>query len=215
MKGDRVKKSIVMTDHEISILQQGRLSQAWRKIKYTVHRQIEFMPEELKKDPKMHYVNRHGKQLFLDVGMSDKKELPFQYGKPGDILFVKECICTKYVTEDQISFAYWSDGFERTIENKMPKRFLPGPGGKTVSADRLPEFMSRFTVKITEIHRSRVQQVSAHSAMRSGCRSDQPEKLIEYFKGKWIAQNGKPSWDHDCWCDVISFDLHTREDRKT
>lgn len=144
------------------------------------------------------------------------------YGRPGDLLWVRETTTAKHAIETCVScdhsdlgaftnhtcrsIAYRADG-------ELPSVFwTPGI--------HMPRWASRLTLRITEVRVQRLQEISEGDAKAEGCApswldaddnetvhaSSQPT-YQRGFARLWRDINGAGSWDTNPWVWALTFEV--------
>lgn len=154
-----------------------------------------------------------------------KRSLPkyCPYGKPGDLLYVRETWCNPTGSEiDSSSICYkadWSEGITSHKKNKgiwKPSLHLPKAG-------------SRIWVMIEDIRVERVQEISEEDAKSEGIRRIGTDSEMSYksyavnyevgvfpyvsFLTLWQKINGRDSWDANPWVWVVKFRVLSKTGR--
>ena len=134
--------------------------------------------------------------------------VPCPYGKPGDLLWVRETFspCLKN------SVVYKADG-QGVGEFGIDEIIWKSPRF-------MPRKYSRLTLKITDIRVERVQDISEHDAIAEGvtllqsCTSGYlplvdniNNAYIRGYANLWNKINGVESWNQNPWVWAIKFDV--------
>ena len=148
---------------------------------------------------------------FLD-GKWNQRPLP--YGKPGDLLWVRETWAHNPEWTKPAYRADWKtpDAAIKTMDTKWrPSIFMP-------------RWASRLTLRVLDVRVERVQEISEADAKAEGVnlatwelhhRRDDSISLsiaaIEEFKHLWDSINAKRgySWDSNPWVWVVEFEAVT------
>lgn len=126
------------------------------------------------------------------------------YGKPGDLLWVRET-WTQYPIELNPEPC---DAWYKATSNGPPPPFKWRP------SIHMPRWASRITLRITDIRVERLQDISEDDARAEGC---DPARWIdetdvgmegyrEGFARLWNKINGPGAWDVNPWVWVVSFE---------
>jgi hypothetical protein len=129
------------------------------------------------------------------------------YGKPGDVLWVKENWGyfggDEYLYQQDIgSVGYRADHLGCN----------PIPGGRWRSSRFMPRWASRITLDVTGVLVERLQDISEADALAEGMRCDKDTlaatghaTYIDAFRDIWEQINGPGSWEKNPWVWVIEF----------
>lgn len=139
-----------------------------------------------------------------------------QYGKPGDMLWVRETYCKhgaliSYKADDDWIAEYRKSSDFNVIDNP-----------KWEPSIYMPRIASRITLEITDIRVEQLQDISEEDALAEGvnicapyvgvdCEGNVIESDIiswmpsDYYRELWESINGKGSWDLNPWVWVIQF----------
>lgn len=133
------------------------------------------------------------------------------YGKPGDLLWVRESICR---AKEYGGIGYCAD------TTWYPNYAWPWKKD-VVSSIHMPRWLSRLTLEITEVRVERLQDISVEDAEAEGV-----EELKSYilvgnsifppvticwktgYKRLWESINGAGSWDANPWVWALTFKVH-------
>jgi len=145
------------------------------------------------------------------------------YGKPGDVLWVREKFayrdCDTSCHKVRIEYAA-SEGEKYYIFPKNSMRILSVPLGsekKWMPNIHMPKDACRIFLEITSIRVERLQDISEEDAISEGV--DQvdyvnvPKDGIKYntptyrqaFRTLWMKINGPESWNSNPWVWIVSF----------
>lgn len=126
--------------------------------------------------------------------------------KTGMTLWVRETWCRVgedvkpiHLNLEQIHFGqilYKADGIDISgIGKWRPSIFMPKEA-------------ARIFLRITGVRAERVQDITAHDAIREGMESEIPFDTVDEFKELWNNLNAKRgySWESNPWVWVISFE---------
>jgi hypothetical protein len=124
------------------------------------------------------------------------------YGKPGDLLWVRETI---EKAKDYGGIGYPADGTWYPNSAWEWKR-------NAVPSIHMPRRLSRLTLEITGVRVERLQDISEANAMAEG---DPKQGLIasenthrDWYQALWESINGSGSWDANPWVWVLEFKVH-------
>lgn len=159
---------------------------------------------------------------------------PCRYGKPGDLLWVKET-WRPFGYGWSVNVHYAADGVERLIDDgdvidwTMPKAAERG----NVSPLYMPRWASRILLEVTEVRVERLQAITADEARAEGLPLPDllPAKIngergqvmffdpLLQFRWLWDHLNGKKpgrAWADNPWTWVVGFRrLETEEQEQT
>lgn len=149
-----------------------------------------------------------------------EQSIPCPYGQPGDLLWVRE---TCFTDDDRRIAIYVADG--TTYVGHYKKR----------PSIHMPRWVSRLTLKITEVRVQRLQEISDNDARAEGIgqtwgdfMGNAPEwahesisskhgaqgshlydnrRSSENFRFLWESLNGPGSWEANPWVWAISFEV--------
>lgn len=160
-------------------------------------------------------------------GMKDK----CPYGKPGDLLWVKETWRPEIVHShgmescdcEDIMITYAADN-KTVYQYDLQRNFVVPPDWCTpVSADKgnvpsifMPRWASRLTVEITNVRVEKLQDISEADAFAEGVRNCGYDRMDEHQSGEgralyrnlWESINGAGSWNANPWVWDIGFKVH-------
>jgi hypothetical protein len=150
------------------------------------------------------------------------------YGKPGDLLWVRETFCDKAIyaeinklKKDRVHYA--ADG------KKTEWRYFP--------SIHMPRWASRLTLEITDVRVERLQDISVEDAIAEGLKAITKDGTLvkygipdkdglpgtddvgwEWFRWRedpcmafaeiWESINGKGAWAANSWVWVLVFKIH-------
>jgi len=138
------------------------------------------------------------------------------YGKPGDLLWVREChsLLESSITGRAPSVWYWADGNPSEGDYTKPRPSI-----------HMHRWASRITLHITEIRIERLQAINEYDARAEGiawnprldpCGRCHFASVVEANTGwdsataayheLWESINGKGSWDTNPWVWVVKFE---------
>jgi hypothetical protein len=149
------------------------------------------------------------------------KPLFCPYGKPGDLLWVRETWCQGADDGRQVPLRmatlYRADGEHVTLSD--------GDGFTAVNKDgsekspwrpsiHMPRWASRITLRITDVRVERLQDVSRQDCVAEGCAGGHgsipgyPYSATprEHFHHLWNTINGAGAWDANPWVWVVAFE---------
>ena len=141
------------------------------------------------------------------------------YGKPGDILWVREKF-REYYHVDEAGYTQYdkkiiefatdnppmlpqmdADGF-RMFNKNGSEKFIPWK-----SSLFMPKSACRLFLEITDVRVERLQEISWEDAEKEGCYGYRPtqDEPTHEFKRLWQSINGPESWEANPFVWVISF----------
>jgi hypothetical protein len=134
------------------------------------------------------------------------------YGKPGDLLWVRENLDLKALVTEGAQECDIATLYAATPE--APCHLWRGSVARTrVPSIHMPRWASRLTLEITNIHVERLQDITEEDAESEGvfipiCVGLPPAPCRGLFQQLWESIKGKDSWDANPWVWVISFQVH-------
>lgn len=144
-------------------------------------------------------------------------EMDCPYGKPGDLLWVRENGWERPERTPQMMregadtwapYYYDADGLT-DAENEQFKAW----GFKRRPSIHMPRWASRITLRLTDVRVERLQDISIIDARAEGVREDRvvvgvPERDPRaLFPDLWNSINGAGAWDINPWVWALSFDV--------
>jgi hypothetical protein len=145
-------------------------------------------------------------QQFFDGKWDDR---PFPYGKPGDLLYVRETIHNR---PEHGNFYYAADNtgvgeyvFNSLIEMRRERK---GRSKKSINSIHMPRFASRLTLELTDVRVERLQDITTGDAWAEGCPNSDIGAIRDWFKPLWESINGAGSWKANPWVWVLGFKVH-------
>ncbi len=146
---------------------------------------------------------------------------PCPYGRPGDLLWVRETWNIMEVIEDTWAGGYDLDDWRGPIPKNRPRSATVGYRADSDDYDAkwrpsifMPRWASRITLEITGVRVERVQAITEEDADAEGVEwNTSPMRCghtngVSAFKSLWDQINGKRpgcSWEEDPWVWVVSF----------
>jgi hypothetical protein len=155
------------------------------------------------------------KALASPIPCSSTKRVLCPYGKPGDLLWVRET-CAIVGSVDPGWVLYRASGYEAECERYGFDR--PYPDEKLVRwhpSIHMPRWASRITLRITDIRVERLHEITEDDARAEGCPysaewagrfADRDETAKTWFKSLWNKIKGPGAWDENPWVWVVSFE---------
>ena len=152
------------------------------------------------------YPDRPGLEEFTlkayPKGSKDGIKCP--YGKPGDLLWVRE-------TWHDASFDDGYGSIQQSIIYRATDEY-PGPWRPSIF---MPRWASRLTLKIANVRVERLQEISVEDCIAEGINQDSPLNnygtgaiVRDAFAALWDSINAKRGypWDDNPWVWVIEFE---------
>lgn len=146
-------------------------------------------------------------QRFFDGEWDDR---PFPYGKPGDLLWVRETFYPVYAQDpgynngQPIEYDYratYKEG-DRLGDYWAKKKWKPGI--------HMPRAASRITLELTAVRVEQIQKITTGDAWAEGCPHSDVNAIDIWFKPLWNSLNAARGfgWDKNPWVWVIGFKVH-------
>lgn len=180
----------------------------------------------VKPQPPAHSLGAAGDQIAAAVMVGHEQ---CRYGKPGDLLWVRESITLRDRAPHGLSYPtpYYradvtdpyglcfstDDGFCRYVEQL---RWTP--------SIHMPRKWSRLTLELTDVRVERVKDISEADALAEGIvvpptpseyRDATGERVLPHtrtarleFIGLWNDTNGPGAWERNDWVWVLAFKVH-------
>lgn len=172
--------------------------------------------EKINEDPDKYYfqslvLHATGAYTFVKKGNYNPKPedvivVKCRYGKPGDLLWVKETFAPKVTSDIQTNpvtiYKANYPGTEKEVTEYM-KKF----GHKWKPSIHMPKAAARIWLQIEEIRVQRLQDITYQDILQEGM----PKPLgdysspVDWFETLWTKINGSGSWDANPWLWVITF----------
>ena len=120
--------------------------------------------------------------------------------RPGDILWVRETWCTHEdmadVFENQLRPGYYYKANEIGKEWVNDREIV-----KWRPSIHMPREAARIFLRVTNVRVERVQDITAHDAIREGMESEIPFDTVDEFKELWNNLNAKRGygWESNPW----------------
>lgn len=140
-----------------------------------------------------------------------------RYGKPGDLLWVRETSDKRAWSITRPHYAY-----KATMTSPFGKF-----GDRWIPSIHMPRWVSRLTLKVTDVRVQRLQDISEEDARAEGAQLAVPEldeplesggtlvspTFREGFRNVWESINGPESWGSNPWVWALTFEvLHANID---
>jgi carboxypeptidase C (cathepsin A) len=229
------EKPILFSEKMIQAILDGRKTQTRRVIKpqppdngYKPSVLIETTcKKERKYEGKLHWIKMENEYT---VEHSDNNYFTCPYGKPGDLLWVRENFTiTNFTNDDQSVLVQYDDEHREWmgLNNDEWQKYIHWKN-RTGRKSKLFMFrsLSRIQLQITDIRVERVQDISEQDALAEGCSNDVKIYTIqegigkgtkdyygmyaqERFRNLWDSINEERGfgWDENPWVWKISFEL--------
>ena len=150
------------------------------------------------------------------------------YGKPGDILWVREtwrgpivpeCDLAEY-ERDPTPFRLPAFCQYRADSNELGQHSMNSPEGEQFgwqTAIHMPRWASRINLEITDVRAEKIQDISEDDIMAEGVQTDShflnnfftmnmdSESPKEAYRKAWQKQYGATSWEVNPWVWVVEF----------
>ena len=187
-------KPILFSTSMVQAILDGRKTQTRRVIKAPVLRNVR-EPDEVLFDGKICKFNWHGDDVIGGFEIKPKYQ-------PGDILWVRET---------------WAEVSSGIIEYKATYK-EPYTGSAEIDhignkikwrpSIHMPREAARIFLKVTNVRVERLQEITAHDAIREGMESEIPFDTVDEFKELWNNLNAKRGygWDTNPWVWVVEFE---------
>lgn len=211
---------------EIPILFSSAMVQAILAGRKTMTRRIKGLnvlnewPSSWVHDGSKMYVNDKGQLMFRFWNSNDDRriEIPCPYGKPGDILWVRETI----YQNGELGLNYVADN-EQIDEEIIPVDHKPYRNYAfcNIPCIHMPKWAARIWLEVTDIKVERLQDITEEDAIKEGVEElpfgfniivNQQYLYTggtakESFSLLWKEINGAESWDANPWVWCISFNV--------
>jgi hypothetical protein len=138
------------------------------------------------------------------------KPIPYSYGKPGDLLWVRESLYRlgrwqqhEDETGERDSRWHAAEGVcYHADHSELPER--DGFAWRRFPSIHMPRSASRLTLELTEVRIERLLEISEADKIAEGGIPDKPFGTI------WQAINTKPGirWEDNPWVWALSFRVH-------
>ncbi|NCB70077.1 MAG: hypothetical protein EOM47_14705 [Bacteroidia bacterium] len=154
-----------------------------------------------------------GKFIFAPKGNfiltnPDVIEVKCPYGKPGDLLWVRETwqhtkILNLHPTDENYGFVYKAD--------EQPWQDMEGLKWKP--SIHMPKAAARIWLRIKDVRIERLWKITEEDAKAEGAEYflwrivNDPRPYVNGFASVWFAINGKASWNKNPWVWVVSFEV--------
>jgi hypothetical protein len=134
------------------------------------------------------------------------------YGRPGDLLWVRETCRAEELECGLDGVRYLADNAFQQIENSQDAAELwsglysyLGKRGATVPPIHMPRWASRITLAVAKTRIERLKDIGPADAFAEGIEhSTMNDPRVEY-RWLWEKINGAGSWDANPWVWVVEF----------
>ena len=210
---------IIFSGPMVRALLHGCKTQTRRIAKYpSRYAQIEFLGGGGKDSPDWNdpqcwgYADEDGIYYTL-TGNPGDDICPCLYGKPGDLLWVRE---SAYFRPNAVAYA---------ADNVPLRRGERVEGwGRIKPSIHMPRWASRLTLELTDVRVERLQDISEDDALAEGLRQWEHRNDFAYgfdggaphgygsprgaFHALWESIHGEGAWDENPWLWVLIFRVH-------
>lgn len=214
------ERPILFSAPMVRALLAGQKTQTRRAVKFEGIERVTDRDEFLSRSP--YPLSRDATPGTVYVGRQcgDVVGLPCPYGKPGDVLWVRETWQQIYERHDGQRFTEPRQGARYTrswIEYAATADEPPPTWRPSIF---MPKSACRIKLKITGIRIERLNEISPDDAAAEGwpgpdeqhsIRSSYP---IAWYSHLWDTINGRGSWDANPWVWVLSFAVEKRDAAK-
>ena len=217
-------KPILFNTEMVRALLDGRKTQTRRIIKPQPGRGVDHVYSR----PDGLFIGCH---LPAPAGVGGGNPFPCPYGKPGDLLYVKE-VCWmwgRWLEDGKTKTGHQAWRFE--ADQHDPRTVFDKPdwtvkrngdvGWVYRHARFMPRKASHLTLRITDVRVERVQDITESEALAEGIKGQRGEKvtitngtgLIRFsqpiidFADLWNSIHGPDAWDRNDWVWVIEFEV--------
>jgi hypothetical protein len=136
------------------------------------------------------------------------------YGRPGDLLWVREACRAEKLESGSDGVRYLADGALDQIENSQDaaEQWLAlhryrDKEGATVPPIHMPRWASRITLAVGKTRIERLQDISSTDALAEGIEACSAAETgcKGAYRDLWDSINGAGSWDANPWVWVVEF----------
>ncbi len=179
-------KPIIFSTPMVKAILEGRKTQTRRVIK------VDDAPENWK---------------ISIAGTSIVRTEPYDVKLPryaaGDILWVREI----WSRDESGEYVYRTNYGTTEDDSFPPSMFRWRP------SIHMPREAARIFLRVTNVRVERVQDITAHDAIREGMESEMPFDTVDEFKELWDNLNAKRGygWKTNPWVLVIEFEKFNKE----
>lgn len=155
----------------------------------------------------------HGVFVFQHQTTGDSIKIKCPYGKPGDILWVRETWAKIYNEGDKPYYEYYADS-ENPLPGEWPEEEKEYTTLRWKPSIHMPRAACRIRLKITDIRIERLQDITEEDAkaegLYAGYKTTETSSVAgtakQAFMWIWQKINGNVSWLENPWVWVVSFE---------
>lgn len=208
-------KPIIFSGPMVCALLEGRKTQTRRIVKPS----RKFPAFNICRPDVMHDANLvwwHGSETEK-VGVAQ----PCPYGKPGDLLYVRETSKATYNFDKIPCVRYEADQVWKPCYHGVPfaswcdMHHYRAGAGLQVPAIHQPRWASRITLEVADVRVHRLRDISEEDAEAEGIDflrripdADETLSAKQLFEILWTSINGKDSWGANPYVWVMAFKVH-------
>ena len=124
--------------------------------------------------------------------------------QPGDILWVRETW-----SRDESGEYVYRTNYGTTEDDSFPPSMF-----KWRPSIHMPREAARIFLRVTNVRVERVQDITAHDAIREGMESEIPFDTVDEFKELWNNLNAKRGygWESNPWVWVVKFERISKDE---
>ena len=192
-------KPIIFSTPMVQAILDGRKTQTRRAIKYD----FESVYSAASQQGIMDKVCQYG-ELPSDAIEWYAKNIAKPKYKPGDVLWVRETW-----SRDESGEYVYRTNYGTTEDDSFPPSMF-----KWRPSIHMPREAARIFLRVTNVRVERVQDITAHDAIREGMESEIPFDTVDEFKELWNNLNAKRGygWDTNPWVWVVKFERISKEE---
>ena len=198
-------KPIIFNTPMVQAILEGRKTQTRRVIKPQPVKDDTFKgpywyePTVVNKDGEL----GPGKPVF-GISSTDGEwgiKSPYQ---PGDVLYVRETW-----SRDESGEYVYRTNYGTTEDDSFPPSMF-----RWCPSIHMPREAARIFLRVTNVRVERVQDITAHDAIREGMESEIPFDTVDEFKELWNNLNAKRGygWDTNPWVWVVKFERISKDE---
>lgn len=159
-------------------------------------------------DPQTHAVERCGGGKGFNAATS--RCVPCPYGIPGDLIYVRESFAFGAGYDDMPPRDVPQEShIRRWFKADTNQRIIDGRG-KWRPPMFMPRWVSRYTLRITDVRVQRVQDITNEDAVAEGIGTPRDIRYVaqDCFKPLWDSINADRgySWESNPWVWAITFE---------
>ena len=143
--------------------------------------------------------------LHREVSVDDKsRNIMYPKYDVGDILWVRET----WSKDENGEYVYRAN-YGTTEDDSFPPSMF-----KWRPSIHMPREAARIFLRVTNVRVERVQDITAHDAIREGMESEIPFDTVDEFKELWNNLNAKRGygWESNPWVWVVAFEKISKEE---